>query len=115
MRYDKPEMILRLALLMQGSAEGLRLADIESAFAVSRRTAERMRDAVIRLFPRLRNWPMADSQKRWRLPSGLRPALLAPTLEELSALDAAGKLLEQASLKTQAEAVQTLGQKLRAA
>lgn len=115
MRYDKPEMILRLALLMQGSAEGLRLADIESAFGVSRRTAERMRDAVIRLFPQVEELADGGRQKRWRLPSGLRPALLAPTLEELSALEAAGKLLEQASLKTQAEALETLGQKLRAA
>ncbi len=115
MRYDKPEMILRLALFMQGSAEGLRLADIQSAFAVSRRTAERMRDAVIRLFPQVEELSDGGRQKRWRLPSGLRPALLAPTLEELSALDAAAKLLEQASLKTQGEAVATLGQKLRAA
>ena len=48
MRYSRQEDLLRLALMMQGSAEGLSIADIERAFYVSRRTAERMRDAVLR-------------------------------------------------------------------
>jgi len=48
MRYSRQEDLLRLAVMMQGSAEGVSIADIEQTFGVSRRTAERMRDAVLR-------------------------------------------------------------------
>lgn len=51
MRYARQEDLLRLAVMMQGSAEGISISDIEQTFGVSRRTAERMRDAVLRAFP----------------------------------------------------------------
>ncbi len=54
-RYEKAETILRIALDMQGTAAGISLEDIERNYAdtpLSRRTAERMRDAIGRVFPR---------------------------------------------------------------
>src|SRR5262249_54216849 len=45
-RYAKAETVLRLALDMQGTREGLTLEDIRDRYGVSRRTAERMRDAA---------------------------------------------------------------------
>src|SRR5271165_5483473 len=45
-RFEKLETLLRVALDMRGNAEGLSLADIERDFGISRRTAERMRDAI---------------------------------------------------------------------
>ena len=51
MRYARQEDLQRLALIMQGSAEGISLSDIEREFSVSRRTAERMRDAVPQRLP----------------------------------------------------------------
>ena len=54
MRYEKSEIVLRIALEMQGSASGLSLEDIRTRYSdkpLSRRTAERLRDAVERLFP----------------------------------------------------------------
>src|SRR5664280_7202 len=56
MRYEKAETILRIALDMQGSAGGLSLEDIRKNYSdrlLSRRTADRLRDAVERLFPQL--------------------------------------------------------------
>ncbi len=53
MRYERVEDILKLALLMQATTYGLSLYDIQDHFRISRRTAERMRDAVVRLFPQI--------------------------------------------------------------
>ena len=46
MRYERVGDIVRLAIRLQGSRGGLTIADIQDEFSVSRRTAERMRDAV---------------------------------------------------------------------
>ena len=46
MRYGRQEDLQKLALMMQASAEGVSLKDIEGEFRVSGRSAERMRDAV---------------------------------------------------------------------
>ena len=50
MRYEKAETILRIALDMQGTAEGLSLEDIRQNYSdkpLSRRTAERLRSYVM--------------------------------------------------------------------
>lgn len=51
MRYSRAERLIQLALEMQAAHGGLSIADIEEKFEVSRRTAIRMRDAVMRAFP----------------------------------------------------------------
>ena len=56
MRYEKADNLLQLALELQAARGGLSLADIEEKFGVGRRTAMRMRDAVLRNFPRRRRW-----------------------------------------------------------
>ncbi len=115
MRYDKPETILRLALIMQGSAEGVRLIDVQQEFRVSRRTAERMRDAVIRLFPQVEELPDGGRQKRWRIRDVVRPNALAATPDELTALGTAIKLLEREGAAIHADALRLLDAKLKAA
>ena len=77
---------------MQGSADGISIADIYEMFGVGRRTAERMRDAVARLFGGLECRPSDDRRIRWALPAG-KTGLLMPTAEELAHLDAASALL----------------------
>ena len=55
-RYEKADTILRIALDMQGTAEGLSLEDIQRNYSdepLSRRTAERLRDAIERVFPQM--------------------------------------------------------------
>lgn len=65
MRFEKAEQLLQLAEMMQGSSEGIGLADIQERFDVGRRTAERMRDAVIRIFPNVEERVQEDKIKRW--------------------------------------------------
>lgn len=51
MRYEKSERLLPLCLMMAGSHQGISLGRIMEEFEVSRKTAERMRDAAVRLLP----------------------------------------------------------------
>ena len=49
--YEKMYDLFDLAFAMQETSEGLSLEDIEQKYNVSRRTAERMRNALITYFP----------------------------------------------------------------
>jgi alpha-ketoglutarate-dependent 2,4-dichlorophenoxyacetate dioxygenase len=93
MRYEKSEIVLRIALEMQGSASGLSLEDIRTRYSdkpLSRRTAERLRDAVAthsyansrdQIHPDLANaeerkaLPPVRWRLNWRNPSNDRRAL----------------------------------------
>jgi hypothetical protein len=73
MRYEKAELVLRVAIDMQGSASGLTLKDIRDNYTerpLSRRTAERLRDAVERLFPQMELANPGELPKRWSIPAG---------------------------------------------
>ena len=48
----------------------LSLDDIGEAFEVSRRTAERLRDALREAFPQIEELVEPSGRKRWRLPPG---------------------------------------------
>ena len=61
-------------------------------FGVGRRTAERMRDAVARIFGGLDARPSDDRRIHWTLPAN-KLALLSPTAEELAELHAASALM----------------------
>ena len=85
-RYEKAETILRIALDMQGTAEGLSLEDIRRNYSskpLSRRTAERLRDAIERVFPQARLANPGELPKRWRLPAGTVSSFAGVSAEEL--------------------------------
>ena len=65
-----------------GFAAGITLDEIAARFAVSRRTAERMRDAVAEVFPQLEEIE-GERPKRWRLPNGLSGIFREPLADEL--------------------------------
>ena len=114
-RYGRVESLLRLSFLLAGTGEGLRLADIEAEFEVSRRTAERMRDAVERALPQLEAVP-DGRERRWRLPHGTLRGLLDPTAAELAELDVAARRLRgEGAAPERAALLEALAGKLRAA
>ncbi len=114
MRYEKADNLLQLALEMQAARGGLSLADIEERFQVGRRTAMRMRDALLRNFPQVEEVPTDERTKRWRIPSGTLDRLVSFTAEELAALDAAVQLLERDNRESEAAELATVSAKLKA-
>jgi predicted DNA-binding transcriptional regulator YafY len=118
MRHEKAETLLRVALGMAGSAEGLSLQDIQRNFSdrpLSRRTAERLRDAVERLFPQLEQANPGDLPKRWRLPDNSLRGLAAITANELADLAIAAAVLRGSRLAAHADTLDRIASKLKAA
>jgi predicted DNA-binding transcriptional regulator YafY len=116
-RYEKAETILRIALDMQGTAEGLSLDDIQRNYAdkpLSRRTAERLRDAIERVFPQMQQANPGELPKRWRLPTGTVSGFASVSAEELADLAAGVSLLKRENMLVQAENAKRAVSKLRA-
>ena len=111
MRHERLTELLRLAIHLQGRPSGLTVADIQEEFSVSRRTAERMRDAVEAAFGPLDTVDADGGDRRihWRLQSRALHPFVYLSPEELADLEAA---LDRAGL---AERVGGLLVKLRAA
>ena len=114
MRYERVTDIVRLAIHFQGANGGLTLDDIQTEFSVSRRTAERMRDAVEAAFGPLELADREDDAKRhWRLRSGAVWRLVSLSPEELTELASAAETLDRAGLGERAAVLRELSIKLR--
>jgi predicted DNA-binding transcriptional regulator YafY len=117
MRYEKADIVLRIALDMHGSAYGLTLQDIQNNYGdepLSRRTAERLRDAVERLFPHIEVANPGEVPKRWRIQGGSAGAIAGITAEEISDLKMAASLLRRENMHAQASSTEKVLAKLRA-
>ncbi len=114
MRYEKADNVMQLALEMQAARGGLSLDEIACKFGVGRRTAMRMRDAVLRSFPQAEELPQTDRVKRWRLPPGTLDRLVNFTADELAALETATRLLEAENRDDLAAELATLAAKVKA-
>jgi predicted DNA-binding transcriptional regulator YafY len=114
MRYGRLADLLRLALQMQGRADGLSLDDIAQTYGVSRRTAERMRDAIRDAFPQAEELAEPGGRKRWRLPPGTAARLVDPNVDDIAALHRGAELARQSGDFGTAEHLETLSDRLRA-
>lgn len=113
MRYERVADILRLAIRLQG-AGGLTLDDIKAEFEVSRRTAERMRDAVEHAFGALEYEETDDGRRCWRLRSKALRDLVRISADELIELETAAAEVGRAGLHERAILLRDLAVKLRA-
>jgi predicted DNA-binding transcriptional regulator YafY len=114
MRHEKAEQVLAVARLLAANAEGLTLDEIAQRMEVSRRTAERLRDAVARVFPQMEEKP-DGSIKRFCIPGGIESFFNSPTTEELLALSKAVAHFKRAAMKEDGAALAGLEQKILAA
>ena len=114
MRYGRLTDLVRLAMQMQGRADGLSLDDIRQTFDVSRRTAERMRDAIQDAFPQTEELAEPGGRKRWRLPPGTAGRLADPTVEDIATLHRGAELARQSGDLVTADHLDTLSDRLRA-
>lgn len=111
--YGRAIDIIDLAVHMQAVRGGVTIAEIKERLGVSRRTAERLRDAVDVLFG-LEEVVTADPHKHWRLQSrGLSP-LIRITPQELAELALAAELLQGTGQPDRAARLQDLDAKLHA-
>ena len=113
MRFEKAEDLLNLAFAMQSTADGVSLAEIEEMYEVSRRTAMRMRDAVVRVYPQTEESVDEGRIKRWRIPSSTNGRHLGLTPDELSSLDVACKVLCTRNMKLQSKSLRSLCSKIK--
>ena len=114
LRHERLVALLRLAIRLQGTGSGLTIADIQDEFSVSRRTAERMRDAVEAAFGPLDAVDVDSGDRRihWRLRSLALHPFISITPEDLADLETAAGSLSGSGV---AERVSGLVVKLRAA
>jgi predicted DNA-binding transcriptional regulator YafY len=113
MRKEPATRLLHLARLFAAETTGVGLEDITAKFGVSRRTAERMRNAVAEVFPQLEGVE-GERPKRWRLPQGLSSIFREPVADELAALRGVAKRLNRESLKDSAALLESLAAKIEA-
>ena len=113
MRYQGLKDILDLAVRLQGAHGGLTLDDIEAEFSISRRTAERRRDAVDAAFGPLEPVDRDDGKRHWRLRSDALRRLVSVSAEELAELGAAAAALDRAGLGERAAMLRDLAVKLQ--
>lgn len=113
MRFEKAESLLHLAIMMQGSAEGIGLQDIQEEFNVGRRTAERMRDAAFRLLPQIEEVKREDKTKRWRMPARTLSGLMQITADDLAEMKTAIDYLKSENLSPYADSLDLLWLKLK--
>ena len=114
MRYEKFEDLIHLALEMQARRSGVSLEDIQERFSVGRRTAMRMKDSVMRVFPQVDEMTSEDRKKRWRIPTGVTDRLISFTPEELADLDTVVEILKRDNMQDAAANMADLSTKLRA-
>jgi len=113
MRHEKAADLLKLALLLAGSAEGLTLDEMSRSIGVGRRTVERMRDALRDLFPQLEEVDDPPT-KRFRIPGGLDRLFQAPLPEELAALRRVADQAQATGAAATAQSLHSLESKLLA-
>ncbi|PIW27265.1 MAG: WYL domain-containing protein [Rhodospirillales bacterium CG15_BIG_FIL_POST_REV_8_21_14_020_66_15] len=114
LRYEKADNLLRLALDMQSTSAGMSLAEIQDRYGVGRRTAMRMRDAVLRNFPQAEEVETGERVKRWRIPPGVLGRHIGFSADELSDLHAAVDLLRATHREDRARNLEGLATKIKA-
>lgn len=108
LRHEKAEFVLRLALMMQATRSGVSLQEIMQEFEISRRTAERMRDAVERVFPQMEIVEADERIRRWRIPAGSFSRLLDCTPDQLASLHFSIEMLHKDGHKEKAAELEKL-------
>ncbi len=94
MRYGPSENLFRLARLLAGTRTGLTLDEMAGQLGVGRRTAERMRDTLLAMFPELDSWDDEARVRRWRLPGTALAGVVAPRAESVAAIETAARECE---------------------
>lgn len=113
MRYGPTKNVVRLAIKLQGAPRGLTIEEIQNEVGGSRRTAERMKNAVEECFDTLHAVESDDRKAHWRLESRALRGLVRITPEELAEMSPMTEALERTGHTERAAAARALADKLR--
>jgi predicted DNA-binding transcriptional regulator YafY len=91
MRHEPALRLLRLALQLAGTRTGMTIDEMAEFLGVSRRTAERLRDSLVELFPALEWWEDDGRIKRWRMPGSALVGLSEPRPETVAAVEVSAR------------------------
>ncbi len=86
-RYSRMSDFFQLLYMMMAEPRGVSIDEICDEFNVSRRTAERMRDAVKNVFPQVDVISENDKVKRWGFINYALKELVEFTDEEIAAME----------------------------
>ncbi|MCA0906971.1 WYL domain-containing protein [Ruegeria marisrubri] len=116
MSFEKAKDLLRLADMAVARHRGVSLREIEEAFGVTRRTAQRMTQALHEAFPHsVRVIEDPDRTRRWVLKPSRLSALSLNGADELEALEVALARLDDPADLRQRQALAGLRERLLAA
>ena len=86
-RYSRVSDILDLAIFMSSKIQGVTINEISERYNVSRRTAERMRDSLINIFPQIDEIETNDTQKHWGFTNYSISQLISFTPKEIANIE----------------------------
>ena len=111
-RYSRVSDILDLIIMMQSKVLGITLRDIERELHVTRRTAERIRDALVLGLPQIDELETVGKEKHWGFVSGyMMNEIISFSPDEIAVLEGIKDSLQIESKKQTMDKVIT---KLRA-
>jgi predicted DNA-binding transcriptional regulator YafY len=87
MRYAPAERLLCLARHLAGSRTGLTLDEMAAELDIGRRTAERLRDTLMAMFPQMECWDDEERVRRWRLPGSALVGVIGVRAEAVAAVE----------------------------
>ena len=110
-RYSRVSDIIDLAVFMQSKANGISIKDIEKRYNVSRRTAIRMRDSLMNIFPSIVEFETKVLQKHWGFYNYSINELITFTSKEIAALEQIKRITVNQDIKNE---LQKIIEKLKA-
>ena len=87
LRYSRVSDILELLVIMQSKVLGVTLTEIADRFHVSRRTAERLRNAITNILPQIDEIGTVGKEKHWGFTSGYMNEIISFSPDEIAILE----------------------------
>lgn len=94
MRYAPAERLLHLARHLAATRVGLTLDEMAAELEIGRRTAERLRDSLMAMFPQMECWDDEGRVRRWRLPGSALVGVVELRAEALAAVEGSARECE---------------------
>lgn len=102
-RYSRVSDIIDLATYMASKVQGITISNIMERYNVSRRTAERMRDSLLNIFPEIDEIETNDTLKHWGFSNNVISSLINFQPKEIANLEQMQRRTTNKELKNELE------------